>query len=59
MHTIIPAPKVVYRVKEMTPIQSHLAAEAYQLAKDTMAFIATIVFVCAMIALCIMIKIPS
>ncbi|QIG69214.1 hypothetical protein EVB78_012 [Rhizobium phage RHph_N1_15] len=56
MSTIIPAPTTVYRIKEMTPRQSHLAADAYQLAKDTMAFIAMIVFVCGVIALCLMIK---
>ncbi|WP_161952466.1 MULTISPECIES: hypothetical protein [unclassified Ensifer] len=56
MHTIIPAPTTVIRIKEMTPRQSHLAQQTLALAKDTCAFIAMIVFVCAVIALCIMIK---
>ncbi|QIG75584.1 hypothetical protein EVC20_013 [Rhizobium phage RHph_Y2_17_1] len=59
MHTIIPAPKTVFRIKEMTPRQSHLASDAAQLLKDTAAFVAFITFVCGVAALCIMIKTNS
>ncbi|TDW20441.1 hypothetical protein EV128_12571 [Rhizobium azibense] len=59
MQTIIPAPTTVYHIKEMTPRQSHFASQTLQLAKDTASFIAIIVFVCAVIAVCVMIKISG
>jgi hypothetical protein len=55
MQTIIPAPTVRYHIKEMTPRQSNFASQALSLAKETAAFIAFIVFVCAVIAVCVII----
>jgi hypothetical protein len=56
MHTIIPAPKTVYRIKEMTPVESAFMAETAETFKSVCAFIAMMVFVCSIIAICIMIK---
>ncbi|QIG69046.1 hypothetical protein EVB77_012 [Rhizobium phage RHph_N1_10] len=56
MHTIIPAPTTVYRIKEMTPTESQFWAETAQAFKNVCAFIAFIIFVCSVIVLCIMIK---